>query len=38
MKDTGVKIDNKTPLLNFEKPENSTEPQHEPWSQPEKRL
>lgn len=36
MKDTGVNIDNKTPLLNFEKPENSTEPQHEPWSQPEK--
>ncbi len=36
MKETGVKLDSKTPLLNFEKPENSTEPQKEPWSQPEK--
>lgn len=27
MKETGVKLDSKTPLLNFEKPENSTEPQ-----------
>ena len=27
MKDMGIKLDNKTPLLNFEQPENSIEPQ-----------
>lgn len=36
IKDTGIKLDKKTPLLNFEKPQNSTEPQHEPWAEPEK--
>lgn len=35
IKDSGVKLDEKTPLLDFEQPENSTEPQKEPWSQPE---
>ena len=29
--DMGIKLDNKTPLLNFEQPENSIEPQKEPW-------
>ncbi len=27
MKDMGIKLDHKTPLLNFEQPENSIEPQ-----------
>lgn len=34
MKDMGIKLDNKTPLLNFEQPENSIEPQKEPWTNP----
>ena len=34
MKDMGIKLDNKTPLLNFEQPENSIEPQKEPWTTP----
>ncbi|ATQ60618.1 DNA-binding protein [Staphylococcus epidermidis] len=34
MKDMGIKLDHKTPLLNFEQPENSIEPQKEPWTNP----
>ena len=34
MKDMGIKLDHKTPLLNFEQPENSIEPQEEPWTNP----
>nr|WP_263314071.1 DNA-binding protein [Mammaliicoccus sp. Marseille-Q6498] len=29
-----VKLDKKTPLLNFEQPENSEEVEHEPWGTP----
>lgn len=34
LKETGIKLDQPTPLLNFEQPQNSTEPEKEPWSQP----
>ncbi len=34
MKDTKIKLNSKTSLLNFKKPENSTEPQKEPWTNP----
>ncbi|EKU48573.1 hypothetical protein [Staphylococcus massiliensis] len=33
-KEKGIELDEKTPLLDFETPENSTEPQKEPWSEP----
>ena len=32
--DNGIKLDQPTPLLNFEQPQHSTEPEKEPWSQP----
>ncbi|TKW75090.1 MAG: DNA-binding protein, partial [Staphylococcus hominis] len=34
LKETGIKLDQPTPLLNFEQPQHSTEPEKEPWSQP----
>ncbi|GGG98477.1 DNA-binding protein [Staphylococcus pragensis] len=35
MKESGIKLDQPTPTLAFETPQNSTETQKEPWSQPE---
>ncbi|MCJ1655385.1 DNA-binding protein [Staphylococcus sp. NRL 16/872] len=35
LKKSGIKLDQPTPTLAFETPQNSTEPQKEPWSQPE---
>lgn len=34
LKASGLTLDTKTKLLDFERPEHSTEPEKEPWSQP----
>ncbi len=34
LKASGLTLDPKTKLLDFERPERSTEPEKEPWSQP----